>query len=404
MSLSLQWLGKESADEVGRARAFCYSPAAKDAETYQRNLAADGRVADDGLLLARRDGEAVGTLTAYPMRMWARGHAFDCQGVAWVGTIKSARRSGGVASQLMREAVRRAREHGQVLSALMPFRASYYEHFGYGVVERRATWTIPLSILPTGPTDGFEFVTGVADEARRACRQRAVEAGQCDFERAASFWDLWLPQEAEGFTVADRAADGSVRSWFNWSQEKRAGKDVLIVQDQAWDSPESLKRALAFFATLKDQYWAVALTVPADLQLNRWLKETQVPHRLVNHDTAEVKAFTRMQVRVLDHARLIEGLNVPADVRGAVTVAIRETEGTTSTLRIEFEGGRATAKATTAAPDVECADQDWAAVVLGDLPATRAAELALIKSASPATLKLLDAFAAGPAPFSNEYF
>jgi hypothetical protein len=111
-----------------------------------------------------------------------------------------------------------------------------------------------------------------------------------------------------------------------------------------------------------------------------------------------------MQVRILDHARLIAGLNLPENARGQVTVTIAETEGTTTTLRIEFQAGRAIATPTTAAPDIECSDRDWAAIVPGDHSATCAAALGLIKVNSPAALSLLDAFAAGPAPYCNEYF
>ena len=39
----------------------------------------------------------------------------------------------------------------------MPFRASFYEHFGYGLAELRHEWTVPLSIFPTGDFAGFRF-------------------------------------------------------------------------------------------------------------------------------------------------------------------------------------------------------------------------------------------------------
>ena len=404
MSLSLQWLTRPAAAEsVGRTRALCYAPVTREIPDYQARLANDDRVTADDLLLAQRDGVPVGTATSYSMTMWVRGRALPIQGVAYVGTVKTHRRSGGVASAIMRAALDKARERGQVLSALMPFRASYYEHFGYGLVERRATWTIPLALLPTGPTDGFSILTGV-DEPRRDCRHRMVQSGQCEIERMPGAWKHWGDQEGESYVVADHPAGQPMRSWWVWTQQKQNGKDVLTVDDQAYDSPRSLRRALAFFATLKDQYWAVTLKLPADLPLNRLLTETQVPHRAVNHDTSECRTFTRMQVRVLDHARLIDGLHLPQAARGAATVAIAETEGATTTLRIEFESGRASATPTTAAPDIECADRDWAAIVLGDLPATRAAEHDLIKVNTPAAAALLDNFAAGPAPFCHEYF
>jgi predicted acetyltransferase len=403
MSLTLKWVGKEAAEAVGQTRALCYAPATKEIPEFQQRLANDARVTGDDLLIAHRDGVPVGTTTSYSMTMWIRGQPVPCQGVAWVGTVKTHRRSGGIASSLMGETLHKGRERGQVISALMPFRASFYEHFGYGLVERRNTWTIPLSILPTEPTGQFTFITG-ADDARRDCWQRMVQNGQCEIERGDGAWNHWTSNEGESYVVADQPKGEPMRSWYCWTQQKLNGKDILSVDHLAFDSIESLRRGLSFFATLKDQYWAVKLTLSADLQLFRLFKETQVPQRPVNHETAEAKYFTRMQVRVLDHARLISGLCLPDDVRGEATLSIRETEGTTTTLRIRFAKGRANAAPTTAPADIECTDKQWAAIVLGDLVATRAAELSLIKTRSPQALRLLDAFAAGPAPFCSEYF
>ena len=161
-------------------------------------------------LLARLDGDPVATATSYSMNMWVRGARLPCQGVAYVGTIKTRRRSGGVASAVMAETLKKARERGQVLSALMPFRASFYEHFGYGLVERRAEWTVPLSVLPKGRVEGFEFVSEV-DPAMEACRQRMVEAGQCDIERSPGSWKVFGMNAREGFVVGG-PCEGRVRA------------------------------------------------------------------------------------------------------------------------------------------------------------------------------------------------
>jgi predicted acetyltransferase len=119
MSLNLQWLTREAGVEiVGRTRALSYAPTFKEIEVYQKRLSEDGRVLGDDLLLAERDGVAVGTATSYSMKMWLRGRPIPCQGVAWVGTVKTHRRSDGIASQIMRETLRKAREREQVLSAL----------------------------------------------------------------------------------------------------------------------------------------------------------------------------------------------------------------------------------------------------------------------------------------------
>jgi predicted acetyltransferase len=197
-----------------------------------------------------------------------------------------------------------------------------------------------------------------------------------------------------------------MRGYASFTHSKTpAGKTVIEVDDFAYDSVESFKRFLHLFASLKDQYSAVTIQLPVDLALNHLLKESHVPYRPVSHDTAETRLYTRMQVRVLDHVKLLQSMHrLPAETRGGVTVAIHETEGDVTKLRIDLEAGRAAAKLTTARPDVECADKDWASIVTGYMPASQAAHLGIISATNPKALEVLDAFTQGPAPFCTEYF
>src|SRR5438105_11970270 len=155
---------------------------------------------------------------------------------------------------------------------------------------------------------------------------------------------------ADWFEVIDRPSPSApVRRFIHYNQYQKDGKDIIRVLGHAADDLAAFRRQLHFLASLKDQCHAVTLTLPADRPLNWLLKERQVPHRLVNHPTAEVRPYTRMQVRVLDHARLIESMHLPQGIRGEVTVAIHETEGHVSKFRITLDGGgRATAKASDA--------------------------------------------------------
>ena len=47
-----------------------------------------------------------------------------------------------------------------------------------------------------------------------------------------------------------------------------------------------------------------------------------------------------MQVRILDHARLLGAIHLPPEARGQAVVAIRESEGHVSKLQIEIGDGR----------------------------------------------------------------
>src|SRR6185312_7314571 len=202
MSLQLRWVGQDEMDRVAQMRMRCFAHAATDLDRYREIIRADVRAQPEDFLLAEREGEAVGTATALSMTMWVREGAVPCQGVAWVGTIKTHRRrtegQDGIATRVMRETLRKAREKGQVVSALMPFRASYYEHFGYGLVERRNEWTLPLSVLPHGSCETIRvFQPGDLLELV-AFRQRTVELGQCDIERSADAWTAAIKRAENG--------------------------------------------------------------------------------------------------------------------------------------------------------------------------------------------------------------
>ena len=412
MSLKLRWVGEEDRDRVAETRMLCYAPARKELSEYVERMRSDVRAAPGDWLLAEdSSGVAVGTATGYAMTMWVRGGAVPCQGVAHVGTIKTHRRrsgngSVGIATALMNETVRSARERGFVVSALMPFRGSFYEKFGYGFVERRAEWTVPMAILPKGDfgSDLRFYQERDFDEIVRL-KQRLTERGHGDIERSAALWKRYLDAAGSGHIVIERAGEGPVRSFVFFEQTFKNHVDTLRVEEILYEDTPGLVRLLRFLGSLRDQYGNVSITLPADLRLNWLLAESQLTHReRRNHPTSECRPFTRMQVRVLDHEKLIGAMALPRSAGGKCIVAVREVEGHISKFAIEIADGKAVATKTDASPDVEMSDRVWAMVALGDMAATRAAELGLIAVTNRTPLSALDALAAGAAPFCREYF
>ena len=409
MSIQLRWVGEDELDRVAETRGLCFAHAPRDLERFRGQIRADPRARPGDFLLAEESGIPVGTATSLSMTMWVRGAPVPCQGVAFVGTIKTHRRrthgGDGIATQLMRETLRMARQRQQVVSALMPFRASFYEHFGYGLVERRNEWTVPLSILPPGPSEGLRFYRSDDMPELASFRQRAIERGQCEIERSAAAWEAQLKRADSGFAVVDRPKiDGPVRGYFWMEQTQAGGKNHLQVRDTIYEDPAGLKRQLHFLHTLRDQYSAAVLTLPSDLPLNHMLRETQLPHRPVEHPVAELRQSTRLQLRALDHKRMIEKMHLPSDRRGQAVVAVHETEGGNSKFGIALDEGRASVTASDESAAFVCSDRVWAAIVCGELPATRAVQWGLASAEHQSAAELLDVFCEGPAPFCNEGF
>jgi len=409
--LKLRWTTAADLDLVSQTRWLAFGHAARQREYYAWQLAQDARCAPTDHILAERDGRAVGTATSLPMTMYIRGAAISCQGVAYVGTIPAERRRGGndpssgVASTIMRAVIEEARRREHVVSALMPFRASFYERFGYGVVERRVEWTVPIGLLPQGTADGWRHATAADAAAQKSCRQRALEIGQCDIVRTEAGWQHLEPTYESAMTfVHPTGQAGAIDARVVLTTTIRHDRDMLVVEEFSADSPAAMLSILYFLGKFADQYHAVQITLPADFPLNRVLRQTQLPHRRVAHAFATARPFTRMQIRVLNHRRLIESMLLPPHAPFATTIAIRESEGDITRLKLEFDAGHATVTDGPADVQFTCNDTTWAAIVTGDLPASTAVRLGLATSSDPIAAVNLDIFAAGPAPFCNEYF
>jgi len=411
MPLSMRWVGEADYDLLARTRLLCYAGAMRELPVYREKITADARAKAGDFLIAERDGVAVGTLTSLSMELWARGAQFPCQGVAYVGTIKSHRRGGsskgekGIASQLMHECLNKARERGEVVSALMPFRASFYEHFGYGLAEQRSEWTVPLAIMPHGDFSSIRFATEKDYRGIEACRRRQCERGQCDIETSPAGWASRHKNEENGLVIVDQPQkNGPIVGWMYFVDESKDGKRFIRVVEHAADDHEAFVRQLRFLGSLRDQYSAAIIILPGDLPLNRILREDQIPHRLVEHGVASVKPYTRMQIRVIDHKRWIEAMKLPASISGKATIAVRECEDSDSKFRIDLSGGKASVASSDASADFELSDVNWASISSGDISGSRAAQLGIIQVNNASALPILDAFSAGPVPFCREYF
>src|SRR3954447_27040857 len=114
MGLEMRWVGEETYDRVAEARLYSSAAAMRDLPAVRERLRIDPKMKPGDVLLAESNGRALGTATQIAFTMWIRGGAVPCQGVAWVGAIKTERRKGlasrqpGVATAVMWEVLKKA--------------------------------------------------------------------------------------------------------------------------------------------------------------------------------------------------------------------------------------------------------------------------------------------------------
>jgi len=99
-------------------------------------------------LVAFVDGEPQATVSTYDMTQNIRGKVARMGGVAAVASMPPARRR-GIVRQLMEKAFQMQREMRMPVSALYPFRDSFYERLGYATLPQQRYLTIkPETLAP----------------------------------------------------------------------------------------------------------------------------------------------------------------------------------------------------------------------------------------------------------------
>lgn len=244
-------------------QAYAFQPSPTTDELVQRLKEVQRYYTGNVTLVAEEDGMAVAEGSAIPMQQNVRGGVYPMAGIAGVATQPLARRRGHVRALLM-ELLGRMRDTGCALSALYPFRPSFYERFGYVGLPKARTVTF-------APAD----LAGL---------MRKELPGEVSWERSGSGYHRYrdftsrLLTECHGFALlpeyrtvqlrdaddrwlAAAWADGEMLAAATYRISQHGGD--LIADDLLVRSPLGRALLLQFFARHVDQVSRVVAAVPA---------------------------------------------------------------------------------------------------------------------------------------------
>jgi predicted acetyltransferase len=332
-------------------------------------------------LVAEEDGAAVAQVDGLPMRQNVRGGVVPMAGVAGVATLPRARRR-GYARALLNELLDRMRDTGHAVSTLYPFRASFYQRFGYVGLPTTRTVTFPPAAfagLLGADLPGEVTLAPAADgyDSYRALAERVL-AQRHGFSVLPDFRAVELRENGNRWIVT-AWADGAPVAATTYRITGYGG--VMAADDLLALSPLGRALLLRFFGGHTDQVAQVEVRVGAD----------ELPELWATDLTAVVKAEVSFpaagapMARVL-HLPSLAGL--PAG-RERVTVAVAgdrfiagayALDGRSGTLEVTKAAG-GTAAATLTAAGLSALvygvldPEDIVIRGLGDIPADPAAKL-----------------------------
>jgi predicted N-acetyltransferase YhbS len=220
-------------------------------------------------LIAEEEGQTLACVGAFPMRQNVRGVLHEMAGVASVSTHPAARRRGFV-RELLTRLLHQMRDQGCTVSALYPFRPSFYGRFGFVGLPRARTATF----APEGLSHLLR--ADLPGEVERV----PMRAGFADYNDLT----LRLLGERHGFSVYDEVRTAEFRDNPRWVAIARVDGEVvgavtyridrfggdLLADDLLTTGPLGRALLLQYFARHVDQVARVIVTIGAEEVPELW--------------------------------------------------------------------------------------------------------------------------------------
>ena len=366
----------------------------------------------DTLLVGEHDGRLAGALQLHPLRQWVGGARLPMAGVGSVA-ISPAHRRRGLAEQLVAAGLRAARERGDLVSALYPFRFAFYHRLGYGNAGVAEQWQIPTRSLRDSP-ERIRVQLLEADAERDdalALYNDWVRSQNGQLERTPAMWDELVRHPAralagyrnergmlEGYALVDYRTDLPRRDRF------------LEVDEIVWTSLPSRRALYAWLSSLADQWEQVLIRALPSHRMQDWVSEPRLPLDAAPSWQLWSPAATLMMgpmFRLVDAAGAWQRRSIAGMAGMSIALEVDDVHLPENAGRwvLSLEGGRATlARKGAATATVRLGIATLSRLYIGALPPTSAAVAGLLDCDRPELLPALDAALALEEPWLFDRF
>ncbi|MCO1595674.1 GNAT family N-acetyltransferase [Micromonospora sp. RHAY321] len=232
--------------------------------------------ADNRTLIVEEGGSTLAAASAIPMRQNLRGTVLPMAGVAGVATHPLARRQGHVRT-LLHQLLDEMRDEGHALSALYPFRPSFYARFGYAGLPKPRTVTFATADLGSLlrlelPGEVRWERIGAAYPAWRGFTERCLRERH-GFSVFPEYRAVGLRDRDEHWLLTARVGD-AVTGAVTYRIDDHGG--TLIGNELLYADPLARALLLQFFSRHVDQVDRITVQVPPDELPELWLTDLAV--------------------------------------------------------------------------------------------------------------------------------
>lgn len=367
-------------------------------EELRQWLADDKEVQLRGLF----DGdEPVAQLCFYRFDMSDGRGSLPCAAIGAVSCRPAQRRRGYIA-QLMRKLCDELRQEGIPLSALNPFKMSFYRQFGWATfVEHRAVKAgMEAFEAFRKPIAGrFEPANKEQIDVLQEIYLNALRGRFGPIVRSQHRWEgnILHGHRAARYAYIWRDDADQARAYCIYSIEKRDNKQTMVCREAVALDPQARAQLFSFMASQDSLVEQVQFQAPAEAPLSAILG-----------NTLEFLVKPSTMLRLVDCKAALEGYHYPKSCTGRVTLAVSDSwlPDNQGVYALELQDGKASVELLPAdtQADLSCDIAVLAQLYSRLLRPRIAASFGLFELHNRSALTLLDAMFEGLAPFISDYF
>lgn len=233
-------------------------------------------------------GRVVCCTDVIPYQFLVRGKSIPSGGVAAVGTLPEARRT-GAASRMMEGVVKAQAELGYGLSCLYPYRETYYSRFGYATCGWRWQIHAPAPRIPQIKSDLLvrRLEAEEAPALLNPVYEKFIGGLSGSHLRDEASWHVRFGQKAPGIY-----AIGDPVEAYLWAKVEGFWGDVNV-GEMAWSSGRGYRGLVALLASLtSNQNSATWIEPPDSPYLSHYLDQgvTATLHRPTMYRITDLRA------------------------------------------------------------------------------------------------------------------
>ncbi|HLP16816.1 MAG TPA: GNAT family N-acetyltransferase [Bacteroidota bacterium] len=387
-------------EELARLYAISFPAILKTHDEWCSELQPNARRSFNDMIVASEGGRIAGALSILPQSLFISGVEMKCGGIAGVAVLPEFRLR-GIAHSLMMDAFNRMRSQQIFLSLLYPFKRSFYQKLGYGLIGDLQTMTISSAVIPRfSERDDVHPLIDHELSKLIACYDIYVRRNNCCIMRSADVWKQELKRAHKNrWTYWCHHAEGTITGYMLIEE-----KDQVTVKELVYLTPQALRGLLGFLAVYKthspllipfvrDEFFHLLLTDAVDVSNTPLFGLYPLSGRF-GHG---------LMLRVADVTEALRRRKFNTAV-GSVTFHIvdDQIDQNSMTLSIEFKGDAVNVNDGVTTHLISLTISTFAQLYTGYLPFTAAQKAGLIDAYFDVTF-LDDAFAL-PAPHCLDFF